>query len=90
VRPVHYLVSVAFFALLPISMLIFTAAFWRERQAGMAVFTLMGAIAAAAPWVLLLAVRYVSGVAIPEAVSGLVAAVWAVVVAYNMFKAESM
>ena len=64
VRPVHFLVSVAFFVFLPISMLIFTGAFW-------------------------LRVRYVSGVAVPEAASGLVAAVWALVVAYNMFKAAS-
>jgi len=90
VRPVHYLVSVAFFVFLPISMLILTGAFWLKRQVRMAVFTLVEAFAAAAPWVLLFAVRYVSGVAVPEAVSGLVAAVWAVVVSYKLFKAASM
>jgi hypothetical membrane protein len=90
VRPVHYLVSVAFFVFLPISMLILTGAFWLKRQVRMAVFTLVEAFAAAAPWVLLFVVRYVSGVAVPEAVSALVAAVWAVVVSYKMFKAASM
>jgi hypothetical membrane protein len=89
VRPVHYLVSVAFFVFLPISMLIFTGAFWLREQVRMATFTLVATFAAAAPWVLLLLVQYVSGVAVPEAASGLVAAVWAVVVAYNMFKASS-
>jgi hypothetical membrane protein len=90
VRPVHFLVSVAFFVFLPISMLIFSGAFWLREQVRMAVFTLVAAFAAATPWVLLLLVRYVSGVAVPEAASGLVAAVWAVVVSYKMFKAASM
>jgi hypothetical membrane protein len=89
VRPVHFLVSVAFFVLMPISMLILAGGFWLRRQVRMAVFTLAAAVAAAAPWVLLLLVRYVSGVAVPEAASALAGAVWAVVLGYTMFRAAS-
>ena len=89
VVPYHYLFSVAFFVLLPISLLVLTGAFAFKRRTRMALFTLAAAVAAAAPWVLLLGVRYVSGVAVPEAVSGLAGGVWAVVVGYKMFKAAS-
>ncbi len=86
VKPTHYLVSVAFFVLLPISLLIITGAFWLMRQVRMAVFTLLVAVAAAAPWVLLFSVRYVSGVAVPETVSGLASAAWVVVLGYKMMR----
>jgi hypothetical membrane protein len=89
VRPVHYIVSVMFFVLLPISMLVIAGAFWLMSQVRMAVFTLLVAVAAAAPWVLLFSVRYVSGVAIPETVSGLAGAVWAVVLGYKMIREAS-
>lgn len=89
VSPTHYLVSVAFFVLLPISLLIIVGGFWRTGQVRMAVFTLLTAIVAALPWVLLFAVRYVSGVAIPETASGLAGAVWAAALGYKMIKAAS-
>ncbi len=87
--PHHYLFSVAFFVLLPISLLVITAAFALKRQTKMALFTLLIAIAAALPWILLFAFRYVSGVAIPEFASALAGSVWAVVLSYKMFKAAS-
>ena len=89
VKPTHYLVSVAFFVLLPISMLVIAGAFWLMGQVRMAVFTLLVAVVAAAPWVLLFSVRYVSGVAVPETVSGLAGAVWAVVLGYKMMREAS-
>ena len=89
VRPVHYLVSVAFFVLLPISMLVIAGASWFLGQVRMAVFTLLVAVAAAAPWVLYFSIRYVSGVAVPEAVSALAGAVWAIVLGFKMFRAAS-
>jgi hypothetical membrane protein len=89
VRPVHYLVSVAFFVLLPMSMLIITGTFWFKGQVRMAVFTLLVAIATVAPWVLLFAVRYVAGVAVPEFVSALAGAVWTIVLGYKMIKEAS-
>lgn len=89
VSPVHYLVSVAFFVLLPISMLIVTGAFWFRGQVRVAIFTLLVAVAAVAPWVLLFSVRYVAGVVVPEFVSAVAGAVWAVVLGYMMVKESS-
>jgi hypothetical protein len=45
--------------------------------------------AAAAPWVLLFSVRYVSDVAVPETVSGLAGVVWTVVLGYKMMREAS-
>jgi hypothetical membrane protein len=89
VRSVHYFVSVAFFVLLPVSMLFIVGAFWLMGQVRMAVLTFLAAVVAAAPWVLLFSVRYVSGVAIPEFVSGLAGAVWAVVLSGKMLRQAS-
>lgn len=86
IRPTHYIVSVMFFTLLPVSMLIITGAFGLLRQVRMAVFTLLVAVAAAAPWVLYFTVHYVSGVAVPEAVSAFAGSVWAVVLSGKMLK----
>ena len=88
-RPYHYLFSVAFFVLLPISLFIITAAFAFKRQTKMAVFTLAVAVVAALPWILYYYIQYVPGVAIPEAVSGLAGSVWAVVLSYKMLRAAS-
>ena len=82
--PIHYLVSVAFFTLLPIGMFLITGALAFNHQKKMALLTLLGGVAAAAPWILYFAVRFVSGVAIPEFVSGLVAAIWIILLSYKI------
>lgn len=64
--PTHYLVSVAFFVLAPISLFILTCAFWLAHQRRMAVFTVAVGVAAALPWLLLFAFNYVPNVAVPE------------------------
>jgi hypothetical membrane protein len=87
--PYHYLFSVAFFVLLPISLLVITVAFALRRQAKMAVFTLLTAVVAALPWLLYFYIQYVPGVAIPEAISGLAGSVWAVVLGYKMLRSAS-
>lgn len=89
VKPAHYLVSVTFFVLMPTSMLVIAGAFWLIRQVGMAVFTLLVAVVAAAPWVLLFSVRIVSGVAVPEAISGLAGFIWVVVLSSKMLRDAS-
>jgi len=86
---VHFFVSVAFFVFLPVSMIVVVGAFWLMRQVRMAVFTLLTAVAAAAPWILLVLVRYVSGVAVPEVVSAFAGSVWAVVLSGKMLKQAS-
>jgi hypothetical membrane protein len=84
--PTHYLVSVAFFAFLPISLLIITGAFAVRHQARMAIFTIFVAIIAAAPWVLHFLIHYAPNVAIPEIVSGLAGATWIITVGFKILE----
>ena len=86
VAPYHYLFSVAFFVLLPISLFIITGAFAFKRQTKMALFTLLTAAAAATPWILQFTIHYVSGVAIPEFASALAGSAWTIVLGYKMLK----
>lgn len=85
--PYHYLFSVAFFVLLPITLLVVTGAFAFKHQTKMALFTLLTAVAATMPWILYSTVHFVSGVAIPEFVSSVAGSVWAVVLSCKMLKA---
>ncbi len=84
--PTHYLVSVAFFVFLPMSLLIFTGAFAVNHQTKIAIFTILVAIFAAAPWILYFTVHYASNVAIPEIVSGLAGAIWIITVGYRILE----
>ena len=86
IRPYHYLFSVTFFILLPISLLIITVAFAVRHQPKMMLFTLLIAAAAATPWIFYYMVHYVHGVAIPECTSALAGSVWGVVLGYKMLK----
>jgi hypothetical membrane protein len=82
--PTHYLVSVAFFVLAPISLFILTGAFWLAHKRRIAGFTVLVAFAAALPWLLLFAFDYVPNVAIPEFLSGLAVSAWVIVVSTKM------
>ncbi len=84
--PTHYIVSVAFFVFLPISMLILVGAFWRDGKHKLSIFTLAVGLAAATPWILQFAINYVSKVAIPEFASGLAGSAWVIVLGYTMLK----
>lgn len=87
--PNHYLFSVAFFILLPISLLVITATFALSHQTKMALFTFAIPVVAALPWILYFSVHYFTGVAIPEAVSGLAGGVWVVVFGYKILRTGS-
>jgi hypothetical membrane protein len=89
IRPFHYIFSVAFFSLVPISLLVIATYFLVTRQKKLATFTLLVAILAAAPWALFFQIHYVQGVAIPELLSALAGAVWTVIIGWKMFKAAS-
>jgi len=86
IRPTHYIVSVMFFMLLPIAMLIIAGAFWLMHKTRMAAFTLLVAVTAATPWILYFAIPYAPNVAVPEAVSAFAGAVWAVTLSGKMLK----
>jgi hypothetical membrane protein len=85
-KPTHYLVSVAFFTLMPISMLVLVTSFWSKGQRQLSLFTLTISLTAAIPWVLQFTVPYVLNVAIPEFVSGLAGAIWVEAVSVMMLR----
>lgn len=89
IRPVHYIVSVAFFTLLPIALLTIAGSFWLSHKKQMTLFTLLVALIAAIPWVLQLSLRIFSGDAIPECVSALAGAVWVAFFAIKMTKEDA-
>ena len=84
--PTHYLVSVTFFVLVPISLFILTSAFWLNRHRGMAIFTFLISITVALTWLLLITFNYVPNVAIPEFLSGLAVSAWVIVLGKKMLK----
>jgi hypothetical membrane protein len=84
--PTHYLVSVAFFLLAPISLIILTCAFCFAHERKIAVFTVLVGVAAALPWLLQFTLNYVPNVAIPEAVSGFAVSLWVIEFGYRMIK----
>ena len=89
VRYLHFFASVAFFVLLIGSLLRLGIGFWQVRQKPLAVFTLLLGVIAAAPWLLLFFVRYVSGVAIPEFIAAVAGGLWALVFGYKMLMMAS-
>ncbi len=80
----HLAVSVAFFVLMPISLLVITSFFLLEKKVKMAALTVLIAVAATLPWIVLFGFRYVSGAAIPEALSGLAVSVWTIIVSIKI------
>ena len=85
-KPIHYIVSVSFFVLIPTSMLIFALFFCLQKEKRIAVLTFLSAVAAATPWIFYFALRYVSGVAVPEALSAIVFSVWTLVLSFKMLR----
>ena len=86
----HYAVSVAFFTLMPISMFIITCAFLLTHQIRMALFTVSTGVAAALPWLLLFAFKYVPNVAIPEFSSGLIVSAWTIILGVSLLKRKHL
>jgi len=84
--PTHYIVSVMLFVFMPVALLVFVGSLWLEGKRNLGLLTLALGLIAAAPWVLEFTVHYVSGVAIPEFVSGLAGAVWTMALGYLMLK----
>jgi hypothetical membrane protein len=85
--PTHYIVSAAFFVLMPISLFILTFTFWFSHHRGLAGFTVLIGATAALPWILEFTLNYVPNVAVPEAISGLAISAWAIVLGRKMLKA---
>lgn len=80
VKPLHFYASVAFFALLPMSMFLLGVAFLRTSRTKLGFFTFTAAIVAASVWI----VPFGKGVAVPETLSGLSASTWSVVLGFKI------
>jgi len=89
VRHLHFFASVAFFVLLICALGSLGIGFWQVKQKQLAAFTLLLGVVAAAPWLLLFVVRYVSGVAIPELIAAIAGGLWAAVFGFKMLKMAS-
>ncbi|MGE5533025.1 MAG: DUF998 domain-containing protein [Bacillota bacterium] len=83
---IHFLVSVAFFMLAPISLFILAYDFWFRQHRGMAIFTFLTGFIAALPWLLQFMFNYVPNVAVPEFLSGLAVSAWAIVLANKILR----
>lgn len=83
IKPHHYIFSVAFFVTLPISMLILSTYMMRGETQNLGYLTIVGSIVAILVWTL-----EWDGVAIPEAVSALMAAIMSIILGYRMMKLE--
>ncbi|HVP92569.1 MAG TPA: DUF998 domain-containing protein [Acidobacteriota bacterium] len=76
---IHYIVSVAFFAALPMSLLIQSAALLSaSARRKLGAFTLIMAVATVIPWAIWVPLKPYRGVAIPELISALAAATWSI------------
>ncbi|MCW4007114.1 MAG: DUF998 domain-containing protein [Candidatus Bathyarchaeota archaeon] len=89
VKPMHFIASVAFFVLLICALLSLGIGLWRLKQKPWAMFTLLLGAVAAAPWLLLLVVRYVSGVAIPEFIAAVAGGSWAAIFGFKILRLAS-
>jgi hypothetical membrane protein len=85
-KPTHFYASVTFFALLPISLLLFTAAYFRPAKPAKGWFTLAIALFAPVVWILEFSLRYLPGVAIPETLSALAVSLWTIAIGFQFAK----
>jgi hypothetical membrane protein len=84
---IHYMVSVAFFAAFPMSLLIQSAALLpTSTHRNLGAFTLVMAITAVIPWTIWMPLKPYRGVAIPELVSALAAATWSIVMGSTLLR----
>ena len=81
---IHLFVSVAFFTLMPVSMLFLMSAFALREEQATALFTLAVGLIAALVWICHWAIGFGIGVAIPEILSGGTISTWTVVLGFRL------
>ncbi len=89
IKPIHYIVSVAFFVFLPLSLILLSVSFSLDNHFYMAHFSLSISIIAATPWILYFSSSIFKAVAIPEAISGLAVSLWTIVIGLKMMHVSS-
>jgi len=86
---IHYYISVMFFALFPISVLVICATLLHMGKMKTGAFTFLIAAIAAAVWIIQFTIKFGSNVAIPETISALSAAAWSIVLGLQVLKKAS-
>ncbi|MGQ9565715.1 MAG: DUF998 domain-containing protein [Candidatus Bathyarchaeales archaeon] len=87
---IHYIVSVAFFSALPLSLFLQSLTLITSTAGrSLGTFTLVMAIIALLPWVIWTAFKPYSGVAIPELVSAIAAALWSITMGIKLMRVQS-
>jgi len=84
---IHYIVSVAFFSALSLSLLIQSVALLQtstKRQFG--IFTLIMTLIATITWIIWMPLKPYEGVAIPETVSGLAGTAWSITMGTKLLR----
>jgi len=89
-KPTHYIVSVGFFTLAPVALLILIGGFYLCKDRKTIVFTIFIAVIAAVVWIVQLLLRSFPNVAIPEFVSGLAFSIWSVRMSKKMLEFTSV
>ena len=89
IKPIHYIVSVAFFVFLPISLILSSVSFGLVGHTYMALFSLFISIVATTPWILYFSSSLFNAIAIPEAISGFAVSIWTIVIGLKMVYASS-
>lgn len=84
---IHYIVSVAFFSMLPLSLLMQSAAMLRtSANRILGAFTLAMAITTLVPWAVWIPLKPYRGVAIPELVSAVALAFWSITMGIKLMR----
>ncbi len=83
---VHNFVSLMFFSLLEIALLVSGVAFAFKRKLRLALFVFILALFAPITWLSYYTTHFVPNLAIPESISGLAGAIWILTLSYLMIK----
>ncbi|MGQ9718497.1 MAG: DUF998 domain-containing protein [Nitrososphaerales archaeon] len=82
---IHFYVSVSFFVLFPLSLILIGLAFVRMAETNLALFTFVVVSITTFVW----ALPYGRGVAIPEALASLSASIWSIMLGFRLVKEAS-
>lgn len=86
---IHYIVSVAFFAAFPMSLLIQSVTLLRRpKNRKLGIFTFAIAIIAIIPWAIWIPLKLYEGVAIPELISTIAAATWSIIMGLTLLRGK--
>lgn len=84
IEPIHYYVSVAFFTLAPIALIILSIAFIQADKKKLGLFTLFMALIATVIWIYHWTFGFGANVAIPETLSALALSAWAIKLSHEI------